>query len=87
MTQNFSIGTPELAGFGVLGGTAGAALSNWLVSDAHIAVGCVAGAVALPVLCTLPQLIAASARCTARLSQFALLQLGGGRWAKSDNPA
>ena len=89
MAQNLTIGAPELAGFSVLGATAGAALSNWLVSGAesHDAAGCIAGAIVLPLICTAPQWLAALGRWFGRLPQLAGLQLGDDHLAEGDKLA
>ena len=85
MAQSFSLGTPELAGFGVLGATAAAALSGWLLPGGWLAASGLAGAVILPLICTLPQSLAAVGRVTARLSQLAS-QVTVKRLPKGDHP-
>ena len=88
MIQSFALGAPELAGFSILGATAGASMSSWLLSgaNAHVTAGCVVGAVVLPLICALPQSIAAASRSTVRWLQIAGLQ-SGDRLAKGDTVA
>ena len=88
MGQSFAIGVPELAGFSVLGATAGATLSSWLLPGAstHVTAGCMAGAIALPLVCALPQSIAVMGRSMSRWFQIVSLQFGG-RLAKGDTAA
>ena len=89
MEQSFAIGAPELAGFSMLGATAGASLSTWLTPGAgtHVAAGCAAGAVVLPIICMLPQLVAAIGRWLPVAPQFAGVKFNRNHLAEGDNPA